>query len=35
MEASYPADRVTRLVMTNDSSVYVEPSYPAFMVQVT
>ena len=33
MESSYPFDRVTRLAGTISSSVYMEPSFSAFMVQ--
>ena len=31
MEASYPVDRVTRFAGTNKRSVYMEPSYSAFI----
>ena len=31
MEASYPVDRVTPFAGTNERSVYMEPSYSAFI----
>ncbi len=34
MEASYPADRVTRFAGTNKRSVYMEPSYSALICSI-